>query len=348
MDEFTKQNWREMPKSKLFFIGAAILFGVAIFLTIIRTVLFNIGGGSDMAYRGGGISNLAVESTIDMEMPSFASKMSMDKVALPGAPVYEESGGAIGGDAENYETLTYYVNFKKSGIDNICNEIKSLKKLNYVVFEDSSNNDTSCSYSFKVERNHVDDVVNLLNKFEPNDFTANMDVVKKQLVEYDSQLNILLKRQNELKKTLDDAILAYDNLITLATNVEDTESLTKIINSKLAMIDKLTNQRFALAAKIDSISKRSAELRDKIEYAYFHVSVSKYRIFDFDGLKDSWVNQVRTFVYNFNAMLQSLSIGIFSLFLSLFQIVVYVSIVAFIALAFVKYGWKFVKRFWNS
>jgi hypothetical protein len=345
MENVTKQNWKEMPKSKKFFILSGALFLLAIVLTILKSLLFGL---SSTAPHMGGVSGDFGVQSVSLELPSFRAKSVSNNIAMDEVMSPVEDGYSVGSDSENYETLSYQVNFKKSNIDSVCGNIKSLKNFDYVVFERSRNNETSCSFSFKVKRDKAEEVISYLNSLNPVSLTANTEVVKKQVVEYDSRLQILLKRQDELKKTLDDAIVAYDNLVLLATKVENPDSLTKVINSKLATIEKLTNQRFSLSQQIDTLSRRSAELNDRIEYAYFNVNVTKYRVFNLASIKDSWVNQTRSFVYGVNEMLQSLTLGVLRLFLVLLQSVVYISIIGFVIVAFSKFSWRFVKTFWSK
>ncbi len=349
MEDFStskKINWREVSKLKLALVAFVAIVSIAIIFAFFNAITSTArqdaygvwgGGGTEMGFSDG--------ETIPV---SFSGRMknTMSLDTQP-APEYKEDVN-IGGDSEDYEALSYYARFKKVDIDDACNAVENLKPLKYVVFENMNRNDNNCRYSFKVEREHVDGVVEKIKSLDPDTFTTNTETMKKQIVEYDSQISILLRKQDELEKMLNDAVSAYDELTVLATKIEDVETLTKIINSKLSTIRQLTNERISLAQQIDRMAKRSAELNDEVQYVYFSVRIDKYDILNKTVIKDSWISTVKTFVRDVNYFVQKLTVGLLSFLLKILLVLVYLSIILFIVIVFVKYGWRLVKNFWKK
>ncbi len=350
MEDFStskKINWREVSKLKLALVAFVVIVSIAIILSLFEA-LFTTRQNNTITWSGGGSGTEMGFSDGEISPASFPGRMknTMSLDTQP-APAYKE-GMNIGGDSEDYESLSYYAQFKKVDIDGSCNVVENLKPLKYVVFESMSRNDNSCRYSFKVERKYADAIAKNIKSLHPDTFTTNTETMKKQIVEYDSQISILLRKQDELEKMLNDAVSAYDELTVLATKIEDAEILTKIINSKLSTIKQLTNERISLAQQIDRMAKRSAELNDRVEYVYFSVRIDKYDILNKTAMKDSWISTVKTFVRDVNNFVQKLTIGLLSFLLKILLVLVYLSIILFIVIVFVKYGWRIVKNFWKK
>ena len=217
-----------------------------------------------------------------------------------------------------------------------------------MVFEKAVRNDLYCNYQFKVERAHVASMVTEIENLNPEEFSAATETIKKQVVEYEGQLDILLRKQELLEIALTDAVAAYDDLRTLATAVEDVESLTKIIDSKLNTIERLTRERVNLSQQIDAIARQRAELADMIDYVYFSLRVEKYQMVDIASLKDSWVHNIRSSIANLNTTLQDLTLGVLVLLLGLVQLIIYAGIILVVVLVVAKFAWHHVRRFWEE
>ncbi|HCC04807.1 TPA: hypothetical protein DEP58_00695 [Patescibacteria group bacterium] len=349
VNPFTNGSWREMSPWKLFLLGFVSLVGVAIVLSVVKTLLPQQYTGNMVAtdsYRmssdtGAGIAEMAPYAPVPSSAPSYKSydgDMSEEQATEP----------SVGADAESYESLSYYGSFKEGNLDGVCDSIESWKPLAYVVFEKAVRNDLYCNYQFKVERAHVASMVTEIENLNPEEFSAATETIKKQVVEYEGQLDILLRKQELLEIALTDAVAAYDDLRTLATAVEDVESLTKIIDSKLNTIERLTRERVNLSQQIDAIARQRAELADMIDYVYFSLRVEKYQMVDIASLKDSWVHNIRSSIANLNTTLQDLTLGVLVLLLGLVQLIIYAGIILVVVLVVAKFAWHHVRRFWEE
>jgi hypothetical protein len=216
------------------------------------------------------------------------------------------------------------------------------------MFEQANRGDMYCSYRFKAERDSVSAVLAELVKLNPRDLTEQTEIVKKQLLEYTSTLDVLQKREVLLSKTLDDVSSAYDELVALSKDAQDVETLATVIDGKLTYIERLSQQRLQVASEIDAIARQRAELMDRIEYVYFDVSIEKLEYVNGDDLKDSWTYAVRTFVGDFNQTLQDITFGMLALVLWLVQLLLQGVLLFVVVLVVAKYGWRETKKFWHS
>jgi hypothetical protein len=221
--------------------------------------------------------------------------------------------------------------------------VETWKPLAYVVFEQATRGERACSYRFKVQRAQSDAMLAAVQALNPTDLSASTESAKRQKVQFDGELSILLRKQAILESTLESSVAAYDELVTLAKSAEDVETLSRVIDSKLAQIERLTRERITLAGHLQQLARQMAELEDRIEFVYFNLTIEKYEIVDGDAIVDSWVAAMRTFAFNLNQVLQSLTLGLLANLLLFAQIILYVLML----LVAVKYGWSGVVRFWK-
>ena len=116
----------------------------------------------------------------------------------------------------------------------------------------------------------------------------------------------------------------------------------KIIDSKIGIIERLSQERISINATLDGLSRAKSEQLDRLAYTYFQVNVYENAYFDWETMGDSWNSALKDFVRSINTVLQSVTIGFLSFFLWLLPFLVYLFIIIFIA----KYGWRGVKAIW--
>lgn len=343
--------WRAYSLPKKFFIGSSIVASVFLVGVVVVAVSSFVNGTFEdtLSSPGAPVPGSNGFSSYDMDTDEvYSEKLGSTVSTRSTSPTVPQYGMTVGGDAEAYESLSYNVKYKKPDHTATCATIASWKPLGHVVFEYVETGDNFCTYRFKVERTQAEVIVNELTALTPEDMTVSTESVKKQVMEYDSQLDILLRKEEVLQNMLDEAERSYDALTQLATQVEDVESLTKILNSKLSTIERLTNERIMLSQQIDSLARRSAELQDKIEYVRFDVHVAKYKVLDGAVIKNSWEYALRQFVLEFNSAVQKLSIGLLLTLVSFLLIVIYGFIFGGLLLVVVKVAWRNGKRVWND
>ncbi len=249
-----------------------------------------------------------------------------------------------GTDGEAFEVTQYSGSIETGNAEKTCGELLALKSRAEVIFEQAQNSDTGCNYTFKVAQAQANEVLEMLKAMDPKELSQNTHTIKRQIEDFTSATDILRKKLETIDETLTLAGRAYDELTALATRTHYVESLTNIINSKLSIIERLTQERINTVAQLEQLGRAKAEQLDKLEFVYFSISVYENKLIDTERLLDSWKSELRSFVYDVNATLQDLTVGLVAVLLACLQYVVYFLIIFFVA----KYGWRVVKRMWNK
>jgi hypothetical protein len=154
----------------------------------------------------------------------------------------------------------------------------------------------------------------------------------------------LTKKKETIEETLNNAINSYDEIAALATQTKDVESLSKIIDSKIRIIEKLSQERININAQLDRLSRSKAEQLDKLEYTFFRVNIYENKYLDMDMLKDSWKLAIKKFFRDINKIVQDISINLFTVILLAIQYLLYLLLLLIAA----KYFWRLAKYIWNK
>jgi hypothetical protein len=255
-----------------------------------------------------------------------------------------QTPGSTGNTAEDYEITQYNGTIETRNLENTCGQLAALKAKDYVIFENSNKTDTSCNYNFKVEKANKDEILSLLESLDPKDLSENTRTIKRLIDDYTSEEEILNKKMETVEKTLNDAINSYDEIARVATQARDAESLAKIIDSKIRIIENLSQQRLNISEQLDRLGRSKVEQLDRLDYVYFYVYVYENKFIDREQIVDSWKNEVRRFVREVNEIVQNSSIGIVKLMFYIFQFALYLLILVLVA----KYGWKLLRKIWGK
>lgn len=281
-----------------------------------------------------------------MEDVYMTKQMAPEEVSLSFrnvAPDWEE-GYAVGSDLEEFEVIEYNAYIETGRLENTCEKVKALKSEDYVIFENSNEGDSYCSYTFKVKKDRTEEILAFIKDLKPENLDVNTESIKRQIQDFTNEEEILTKRLSQIEETLEDAQEAYDEVTDLATRSRDVETLAKIINDKINLIERLTNERLNTLSNLDRLSQLKADQLDQLDYTFFTVSISETLIVNWEIIKDSWQWELENFVNEFNGLLQGISLKLLSFGAKLLQIVIYLLIALFVA----KYGWRFVKFVWKK
>ena len=139
-----------------------------------------------------------------------------------------------------------------------------------------------------------------------------------------------------------DAINSYEEIARVATRANDAQSLATIIDSKVRIIDKLSQERINISAQIDRISRAKARELDRLEYTFFNVEIRENKYIDKERLQDSWKLAIQEFVKNANAVLQNISINLAAAAFFVLQFAIYFILLVLLA----KLLWKAAKGIW--
>jgi hypothetical protein len=341
MNFFKIADWKKLPIVKIIGIGALLLIGLTIVLWLlgfaVRTAFFgaentpkaflsNGAPGAPTAQYRGGIAkgNMALE----------------DFVISPPRP---EPGVSTGVEAEDFEVKEFYVSVRTRKLDEKCAIIENLKPRDDVIFENTNRYDRGCSYVFKVKNKSADSVTKIVKSLKPDVFRENIYTIKQSVKRYDDEITIQEKKLVSVEKTLTDASSAYDEVSRLATEVRDAESLAKIIDSKLNLINRLAQERITIKERIDRLTEQKDEQLDRLNFTFFTIDMSEIRIIDLKAIKDSWTAEVQQFVREFNSVIQGITVNLVSFLLRFAQAAIYFLLALFI----IKYGWRFTKKIWR-
>ena len=253
-------------------------------------------------------------------------------------------GNTTGDNAEEYEVKEYNVMVETRHLDNTCQTVADLKARPEVIFESAAQYEHNCRYTFKVKNDSVAEILKIIEALDPKELNANTYTIKRLIEDYTNQTEILEKKMNSIDETLANAVSAYDNIMKLANRVQDVESLAKIIESKLNIIERLTQERLNVSTQLEQLARAKAEQLDRLDYTYFYVNIIENKFIDWQNLKDSWKAAIKSFIGEVNEVLQDITINLAAGLLLVLKYILYLLIILLIA----KYGWKAGKQIWNK
>lgn len=327
------------PKNLLKTIGLVFLGAIALMVLL---ALFN-SFASPLIRQSG----LKFNAESDGLAKGGSMEMSFDSAASTGLSarnIMPETPASTGADAEDYEVTEYYARIETRNLEQTCSAVSGIKAKDYVIFESANEYDTGCSYFFKVKKENRQEIIDLIESLKPKDLAENTQTIKRLIDDYTSEEEILNKKLETVDETLNSAITAYDEIARVATQARDAESLAKIIDSKIRIIENLSQQKIDITAQLDRLARSKAEQLDRLEYIYFRVNIYESKYIDGQQLKDSWKNELKEFVRNFNAVIQKSSIGLVLTIFLILQYSLYILLIAIVA----KLGWKILKKIWGK
>ena len=267
------------------------------------------------------------------------AKMVSSNLAIAPAPDF-----SAGVDAEDYEVTTYSGTIRTRKLDRICGTLEALKMKDYVIFEDSNRNEDNCYYRFKVNKDNAAEIVKVIENLDPELLNVSVQSIKNIVEGVESELDILKKQLISIEETLESAQDAYDEISQMATRREDAETLAKIIDSKLNLIERLTSQKLQINTQIDRYNKTMADQLDRLNFTFFNINVYKDLIFDWKEIKDSWKYEAKELVRNTNEVFQAITLNLVTYLIRFAQAVVYL----FISIFLLKFVWLGVKKIWKG
>ena len=297
-------------------------------------VAYDMAVSSDY-YDGGYGSKAGYAVTEDAIIPQLSARNVTYPYPMP-------PRGTTGNTAEEFEVAQYNATIETRHLDDTCASVQALKERTDVIFENANTYERGCNFVFKVERESVEDVLAVIKELNPKDLSENIYTIKAQVDDFTSEVDVLQKKRASIDQTLTSALAAYDEITRLATNTQNADALAKIIDSKIGIIERLTQERININEQLDRLARAKADQLDGLDYTRFNINVYENKFVDGEQLKDSWKQALREFVANVNKVLQDLTVNLVLLLLLIAQWLLYAAIVLVVA----KYGWKFGKYIW--
>lgn len=299
----------------------------------------------DMDGYGYGGGNMADDRMAYMEEAAYAPELSVRNVAgmvMPSPEPYPSA--TVGADGEDFEVTSYFARYEAHDSKRTCGTLVALKSRPEIVFERTDTYDRGCDMHFKVERAAAEEVLATLKALHPEDLSENVHTIQKQVEDFTSTETILSRKLAAIDETLEVSLAAYDDITGLATDTQNADALVRIIDGRIGVIERLTQERLATVAQLERLSRQKAEAMDRLVYTHFDVSVQENKFVDLRWIKDSWKEALQSFVFEFNLALQGVTLGLIVWVLILAQYLLY----AVVILVVVKYGWYHVRKFWKS
>lgn len=268
------------------------------------------------------------------------SLMSAKRVGYSPTPPMA-TGGA---DAEEYEVSEYTASIETSEPEDACDVVKSLKAEATIVFLSSSETDSSCYFTFKAEKNAVGKVLTLLYDLDPEELTEHTYTIEKQIEYFITEEDVLKQKLEAIDTTLSSAQKAYAEITDVAAESKDANALARVIESRLAIIERLTQEKISVGARLQEIARAKAEQMENLDYTRFSVSITERRIIDGDALGESWKIALQSFFYSMSSAIQVLVLGVAVELVYLLRYAFYLFLLFFA----VKYGVRWGKTLWNQ
>ncbi len=341
MEFFKKIEGKSLKIIKIAVLSVIALLvlalGFSFTVTSFRGMSSKNGGGYGMMQAPGYYGGVVYDSAYSDKGVEMAS-LSVRNVAPFGTTL------TVGNTAEAFEVTDYTSSIETGNAEKTCASVASLKAKDYVIFEHANTYDRGCGYSFKVEKKRVEEILAFIKTLDPRDISENTETIKNQIDDFTSEISILQKKAVTIDETLKSATRAYDDITSLAIETRDASALAKIIDSKIQVIERLTQERINVNAQLDRLSRSKAQQLDRLTYTYFNVNVYENRFIDKQHIKDSWKTAVKNFVDTLNTSLQGMTISLVGLLFMLVQFALYILVVILLA----KYGWKLIKFIWTK
>ena len=154
--DFKKFDWSFKSIAKIIglVVGAIIVLTIVISLISLsfKTVFY---GGNNYRY-----DNYGQELAYDGMEKSASIRSLNQQIVIPPQPGY-----STGSDAEDFEIREHTASIQTRKLNETCKKISDLKKLDFIVFENSSEEKKSCNYNFKVTNANEDTVVSIIKEF---------------------------------------------------------------------------------------------------------------------------------------------------------------------------------------
>jgi len=330
------------PKRALKIVGLAV--AAIILLAFVITLLSSTFGVSFL--EEGSISSLSPDTGYGITSREAGLDESVSTQGISGGTIRPPvpSPGTVGSDAEEFEVTEYHSTIETRKLDEMCNAITNLKPLEYVIFESANENDKNCNYTFKVEIARAPEILAVLENLDPKELTERVYTIKRILEDIESEESVLKRKKASIEETLRTSIDAYDDITALATRTEDAQALASIIESRIKIIERLTQEIISINEKLDRLARTKTEQLDRLEYTFFYVSVYENKFVDFESLAVSWKTAIQKFVRDLSSTLQDVTVGLAALLILLAKYALYLFVLLFV----VKYGWRIGVAIWRK
>jgi hypothetical protein len=282
----------------------------------------------------------------DGDAEGIAMDMAMPIEQMIAPQPYPHVNGSR--NAELYQREGYSATYETRKYKETCEAIEGLKPLAYVIFDSANQAEKYCSYGFRVEKLHADEIVGTLKAFNPKEWNVSTYSVAQGIENTEDRIQILKRRLSSTESTLAEVEQSFARLSSLATQGGKVADLTNIISQKLSMVERLTNEKLSLEEQIRQLTGGKSDQIDETVYAHFSVSVTKWSAIDWQSMKDSWRYRIQETVRSMSDTLSSIVLTVPSIILTLMWYALVLALLILSGTIFIKYMLIAVKKLWNN
>lgn len=258
---------------------------------------------------------------------------------------YTDNGGMY---AEEFEQTSYYAFFDTRLFNETCTAIASLKPLNYVLFDYASENDSYCSYEFRVEEAYAPTVADAIRALYPDDFSANTATVAQTIKSQESERAYLERRLESLESTRAEAEDAYESLLEKAVTKGSVAELANVVNSRLHIIERLTQDIQTVEEQLERLDATQTDTLEETLYEHFSVQVQKRVLIDWETMKNDWHDSLSMSVINLNKVFVLLTLGLLEFVTHALVSILFIAIIVLGMVAATKYMRIAIQYIWKD
>lgn len=329
-------------------IIASFLIGALILVSFVKMFLgqsFGIGMNGDYDSYSTAVSPQYYEESAgssgkDMAYgaPSMRNALTSDAIMPPVEPGYAQ------GNSEAFEITEYSASIDSNDIETDCNAVLALKAKDEIVFEQNNVGDNNCYFSFKVKKESVEEVLATLRSLEPTHLEESNYTIKRTVDDYTSEIDILKNTLTAYNATYEETLASYTSVADAATRSGDIDTLARVIESKLNMIERLSQIRIQITSNLERIERAKADALDRLVYTQFTVSITKRVFIDGEAIKNSWQYSIESMVREVNGLLQDVTVGLVTFILEVLKFILYALIILLVA----RFGWTYLRGTWTK
>ncbi len=242
------------------------------------------------------------------------------------------------------ERITYSVLIKTNNKKEVLRKIKEKEDYKTVIIESLSDYGNYAYLRVKVEKSKSQDFLKFLKQFNVEELNTNSQKITQQYSSIEDKIKELKQRKLELINRLNEIKKDYQELIKMAKEKGDVETLNKIYDSLNNKEDKIWREIESINNQISNLEKQKKMLEDLNNYVLFNIRIQEEKIIDFKKYKEEWILSLKELANNFNNTLKSIIIGIPNLLLTAVRIIIYIFITTILALITIKALWKVGKK----
>ncbi len=314
-----------------------------VLVLVVLFIIFNI-IGKNVSFVSEGVSLEQGNYATDVvEVDEYSESVSKEMYTDPIMPPVPGPTPAPGIDAESYEVKDYFVSIETGNGERDCGVLKSLKNREDVIFESLNESLYGCNVAFKVKNSEVENVLKFLNELDPREVSENTYTIKREVSQFETQMDILKTKLAALDTALADALKSFSEVELMARRSGDVASLAQVTESKISAIERINISRLEVITELDRLDRAKAETLDRMDYIYFSVNIYENEWVRGSDLKDSWVAATQQLIRDLNGFLQDLSIGFVQFALMVVKYALYASVLYIVArpvIFRVRQAWK--------